>query len=130
MGHILLLNYPDEFAGDFLAESTVHFQEERQRIENEQRPPAYEELIERLYALWSDMWVWEFASDMIATYLVGPPYGWQHLRLCASLGGSAYFPSLGEIAEHPADEARMQGIRSVLQRCGSRQEENDIRRLW
>ena len=130
MGHILLLNYADEFAGDFLAELTVHFQEQRQRMDDEQRPPAYQELIEALSALWSDMWVWEFASDMIATYLVGPPYGWQHLRLCASLGGSAYFPSLGEIAEHPADEARMQGIRSVLRLCDSKQGENDIARLW
>lgn len=43
--------------------------EERPRIDREQRPPAYKELIDDLFALWKDVWVWEFASDMVATYL-------------------------------------------------------------
>lgn len=130
MGHILLLHHRDELVGDFINDLAVHFQAERQRIDSEQRPPAYKELFEGLFALWNDVWVWEFASDMVATYLIGPPFGWQHLRLCASLGGFAYYPSLGDVAEHPADEARMQGICSVLQHCDSRQQEIDIRRLW
>jgi hypothetical protein len=115
MGHILLLHHRDELAGDFINDLAAHFQAERQRIDSEQRPPAYKELFENLFALWNDIWIWEFASDMVATYLIGPPFGWQHLRLCASLGGSVYYPSLGEVAEHPADEARMQGILRVLQ---------------
>lgn len=130
MGHILLLYRRDELIGDFTNDLAVHFQEERKRIDSEQRPPAYKQLFEGNFALWNDVWIWEFASDMIATYLTGPPFAWQHLRLCASLGGSAYYPSLGEIAEHPADEARMQGIRSVLDHSGSKQQVFGIIRLW
>ena len=130
MGHILLLHHRNELAGDFLADLASYFQEERHRIDREQRPPAYKELIGTLFALWNDVWVWEFASDMVATYLIGPPFGWQHLRLCASLGSSAYFPSFGDVAEHPADEARMRGIQSVLQHFSSTSQEKDIKRLW
>lgn len=130
LGHILLLYYREALVGDFLEDLAGYFQKERQKIDTQQRSPAHKQLIEDLFALWNDVWIWEFASDMVAVYLVGAPYGWQHLRLYASLGASAYFPSLGDFAEHPADEARMRGILSVLRQVGSEQWENEVRLLW
>lgn len=130
LGHILLLYHRTELAGDFLTDLAAHFQEERRKIDSEERPPEYKRTIDNLFALWNDVWVWEFAADMVATYLAGPPFGWQHLRLTASLGGSAYFPALGDFAEHPADAARMKGIRRALQYSGAKQAASDIGRLW
>ena len=67
---------------------------------------------------------------MVATYLAGPAFGWQHVRLCSREGAQGYFPSLGEDAEHPANEARLSGILAVLEEMGHRHDAAHIEALW
>src|SRR5262245_60264933 len=56
---------------------------------------------------------------MVATFLVGAAFGWQHIRLCAGDGQGGYYPALGERATHPANEARLRGVLAVLERMGA-----------
>src|SRR5439155_1841239 len=104
--------------------------EEQRRIVTEQRPPGYAALLVSLFGQWGDHWLREFICDMIAAYLIGPAFGWQHIRLCAGGSRSAYHPGFGEAAEHPADEARLRGVRAVIRRLGAEVEGQEMQRLW
>ena len=66
---------------------------------------------------WLNAWTMEFAADVIAAYLVGPAYLWQHLRLSIQLGRSPYQPLLG-VSTHPAPKARFDCIARVLTDLG------------
>lgn len=88
------------------------------------------EKFELVAAQWSDSWLLEFVSDMVATYLVGPAFGWQHIRLCSGISQSVYHPAVGEAAVHPADEARFRGIIAVLKLIGSAGEGGQAEALW
>jgi hypothetical protein len=67
---------------------------------------------------------------MVATYLVGPAFGWQHVRLCAGRGQDAYHPTLGGTVEHPADEARLRGMLAVLELMGAPEASAQVGALW
>lgn len=128
MGHILLKQFPLELAGKALVklaayrgEGGIWCMEQDQRAEKEGQ-------LRLLYDLWKDAWLAEFACDMIATYLVGQPYGWQHMRLWANSSSAAYHPSLGDTSDHPAYDARMQGILAVLARSG--QPAPELEEMW
>jgi hypothetical protein len=41
-----------------------------------------------------------------------------------------YFPALGELAEHPADEARLRGIVAALHELGLEEEAQNVEALW
>lgn len=75
-------------------------------------------------------WVQEFVSDLFATFLVGPAFGWQHLRLYCIQDSAAplHEPVLG--GEHPADEARMLAVLLILRRMGYGQEADEIESQW
>lgn len=130
LGHILLLRYEQELTDDFLQEVADYVAGEIQRVSTQQRPPEYIRSYHLLLLLWRDRWIREFVSDMVATYLVGPAFGWQHVRLCAGRGNTIYFPTLGQSAEHPADEARLRGILALLTDAGAVLSVGRIRTLW
>jgi hypothetical protein len=130
LGHILLLGYRARFVDDFLQALERYIQQERRRVDTEQRPLQYQLLYDLLLMQWKDAWVLEFVSDMIATYIVGPAFGWQQLRLCAGNSQAAYHPGLDDMAEHPADEARLRGITAVLEQMGAVEAVDRIRSLW
>ena len=67
---------------------------------------------------------------MVATFLVGPAFGWQHIRLCTGNSNGAYFPALGEFSSHPADEARLRGIMAVLGQIGSTDAATELQAAW
>ncbi len=70
-------------------------------------------------------------SDVVATYLVGPAFGWQHVRLCADRSRDAYRPTLGdERSTHPADEARLRGVVAVLERMGASETARQVMDIW
>lgn len=114
LAHILFLRHETTLIGDFLQRLATYIIRAQQHVDAHQQPPEYKALYDHLCTQWSDAWVQEFVADMVATYLVGPAFGWQHIRLCAGRGQAAYYPSLGETAEHPADEARLRGVVAVL----------------
>ena len=130
-GHILLEQHRQELIGNFLQELASHIKTELRRATNLQRSPADRLLYAQLFAQWRDQWLLEFVSDMVATYLVGPSFGWQHMRLCASLSvQSVYYPALGETAVHPADDARLFGILAVLEEMNAGAAATRINGLW
>jgi hypothetical protein len=130
LGHMLLADNAAELVGGFLARLTAHVRNEQVHMAAQQRPPDYIADYLSHFRRWEDDWLLEFVSDMVATYLAGPPFGFQHVRLCAGLAQSAYRPGLGEWAEHPADYARLEGIAAVLELLGDAQGAATVRHLW
>lgn len=130
LGHILLLHHEAALVGDFVQEIATYIAREQRRIDTQQRPPHYRSLYDDLFAHWRSPWLREFVADMVATYLCGSAFGWQHVRLCASVSRAAYAPTLGEASDHPADEARLRGIVAVLQRVGDDAAQARVRDVW
>jgi len=130
LGHILLLRDEVVLLGDFLQELISYVDAEQRRVAAQQRPREYMALYDHLFVQWRDRWLREFVSDMVATFLVGPAFGWQHVRLCAGQSQSAFHPTLGEGAEHPADEARLRGIVAVLAVMGQGDAGTAVADLW
>ncbi len=119
MAHILYEHNRTQLTSDFVQELANYVEQERKRATRGQRPREYLRLYDPLFAQWRDAWLVEFVADMIATYLVGTAFGWQHVRLCSGEGQAVYRPALGEASTHPADEARLRGVLAVLSRMGS-----------
>ncbi len=130
LGHILLLHYEPLLLREFRRDLRDYFARQQQRLRIQQRPTEYLRLYDLLYEQWRDSWVLEFGADMIATYLVGPSFGWQHVRLCAGIASEVYVPGLGERAEHPADEARLRGVVALLNRVGGEEGVGELPALW
>ena len=116
MGHLIIGLRKAVLLGGFGKELKAHFAREKQSVRDGQKPPEYEEMIEDAEQQWSDEWTAEFASDMIATYLVGPAYAWANLRLCSSsLSDNVFEPGPDDLhGTHPSDDARMTGIVQML----------------
>ena len=130
MGHILMLHYAAQLVGDFMREVVQYIQQAQASVVNQQRSPEYLALYDQLLASWGDEWLQEFACDMIAAYLVGPAYAWQHIRLTAGNGSDVYHPTLGEIGGHPADEARLRGVIAILEKTGLTDKVQEVQDLW
>jgi hypothetical protein len=130
MGHILMLHYAAQLVGDFMQEVAQYVQQAQTSVVNQQRSPEYVALYDQLLVSWGDEWLQEFVCDMIATYLVGPAYAWQHVRLTAGNGSEVYHPALGETGGHPADEARLRGITAILENMGLTDKVQEVRALW
>jgi hypothetical protein len=130
LAHLLFLHHEALLIGDFLQHLTVHITHAQQQHIDAGQHPEDQTLYNHLFTQWSDAWVQEFVADMVATYLVGPAFGWQHIRLCAGRGQAAYSPSLGETAEHPADEARLRGVVAVLTHMKAEPLAVRVQELW
>jgi hypothetical protein len=72
--------------------------------------------LEDVATQWRGEWLEELACDILATYELGPAYGWQHLRRTLGRSEGAYVPTLAQAARasHPADAARMRAILGAL----------------
>ena len=132
LGHILLFHEESQIMGDFRVILARYIASEKQRVSTEQRPPEYESRYHELFRTWSDRWVFEFACDMIATYMVGVAFVFQHVRLCVGYGhASIHHPCLGSSGDHPADDARFRGSVAVLERLSApRKQIQRIEELW
>jgi hypothetical protein len=80
LGHILMLHFQADLVEGFYEELDIYIKQEKRHVLTKQRPPEYNDLLNRLLIMW-EKWIDEFVSDMIAVYIVGPAYGWQHIRL-------------------------------------------------
>lgn len=116
LGHILLGHREREFTFNFLRELLSHIRSEQDRVRTEQRPPSYYQFYDQLFAAWKDRWTREFIADIVAAYMAGPAYAWQHLRLCAQMTRGVYDNRLDSL--HPSDESRMRAILAVLRQMG------------
>jgi hypothetical protein len=130
LGHILLVNHAKLLLGEINRQFQGYIEKEKRLVIQEQRPPHYAALYDDLYAVWIDLWVWEFCADIIATYLIGAPFGLQNIRLSAGMGSEVYLPVLGDLGTHPADDARMIVIIRTLERMGENKIAEDLESLW
>ena len=106
-----------------------HIANEKRRFIREQRPGDigdYDWVVEQ----WRDRWLIEFCTDLVSTYLLGPSYAWQHLRLCCQESSDPYSPSLLEGSTHPADEIRFRMMLQMLNETGWSDEANAVQERW
>lgn len=120
MGHVLINRFRGLLVGPWVDTLDAYL------TKAEKANPLLRETYGDLLEAYSRGWLDEFVCDMVATYLCGPAYGSQHLRLVASMRGDIY--EHGEF--HPADEARMRGIALMLDEMNHSPQASDVRRLW
>lgn len=130
LGHLLLAHRQATLEGDFRKLLEQYVEEVGDRARARAEPGEFHQRLEVVRSQWLDEWMREFICDMVATYLVGPPYGYQHLRL--STGGlrPAFAPGFGQLDTHPADEARMRAILAALRLMGSDRDGDRVREHW
>lgn len=130
LGHDLYAKFRLELAGKFASDLFYYIKAEMQKSVAQGMPSEYTHSLLLLRQSWSRSWITEFVCDMVATYLVGAAFGWQHIRLCSRAGTPGFHPSLGEDADHPADAARMQGILAVLRQMKHDKDALQVEQLW
>jgi hypothetical protein len=89
-------------------------------------PVASLDEVERFRDGWRQAWLLEFGSDLIASYLVGPAFGWCNIRTSTNLGGELFTGS----ESHPADDARAKAIGVMLKRIGCLDAAAEIQARW
>ena len=134
LAHFLYAQYTPYLVGGFMHDVDSYITKEKRRVRGEHQNEFEGKLLERIRVEWKEKWVIEFTGDMIATYLVGPAYGWANLRLSAnSLTRFEIFgPTVEEfpVVEHPSDEARMRGIYAMLRKLQHDEEIKNLNEKW
>ena len=132
LAHFLYAPYYDELVDDFNSQLRYHFESEKRRLDLVDGEEDYDDVIERVHDQWRREWLSELVSDLIATFLVGAPYGWGHIKICGRWRSDPFYPGPEECeyVAHPSDDARMQAILAMLT-CLKRQEDADtLKASW
>jgi len=116
LGHIILHKKEKEILERFIQDLRKYIIDEKNRVEEEDRSPEYKDRFSDLEIIWEESWSKEFASDLIATYLLGPAYGWSYLKTCSRFSKEIYSPgSMDDLSsDHPSHESRMRCILEML----------------
>jgi len=132
LGHLFLeQGAPDLMEESFNRTVTAHMEGMARQFDDDPSADAYRKNFDMLEYMWTQKFVAEFFADMFATYVVGPAYGWSHLRLVMQSGEGIYSPGFGDDqASHPSDEARMRGILFILEQMGELQERQSLSDQW
>ncbi len=124
-GHILSEKFKIQFYGKrFNQELKFHITDLNNQVRRVSRP-LDPQTISGIYHRWLNGWAEEVACDTLATYMLGPAYGWCNLHLC--LQSSDVFQGG---FEHPADEARNKHILRILRRQGYNEDADKIEQIW
>jgi hypothetical protein len=128
IGHLIYNQYESYLKGSINNDINKYYLNEIQRVTDENRDPRLIPFFKDKNARWLSTWVMEFTCDFIATYLVGPAYGWTNLKLTTVSGGKdrVYADSLS----HPSDESRMRGIFFMLRLMEHNAELTRIEKCW
>jgi hypothetical protein len=126
LGHILL--FRDRVRLEYPALTIVDDHYDRLRSEGKRLnwPTASVQQLEQFQHNWRRSWLLEFASDLIATYLIGPSFGWCNIRTATNLGGELYVGT----ETHPADDARATAIGMMLTEIGFDDSSQRIQSRW
>lgn len=126
LGHILLFRAEKQFVIPGMDVVDTHF--EGVLHQGQLSGWAHKSLqeVEVIHGRWRSAWFLEYASDLIATYLTGPAFGWCNIRTSTNLGGELFQGS----ESHPADDSRAYTIGLMLEKMGANQEASDIRKRW
>ena len=128
IGHLIYNQYESYLKVSINNDINKYYLNEIQRVTDESRDPRLIPFFKDKNARWLSTWVMEFTCDFIATYLVGPAYGWTNLKLTTVSGGKnrVYADSLS----HPSDESRMRGIFFMMRLMGHDAELTRIEKCW
>jgi len=95
-----------------------YFRQAGENALREDRPPRQREAIEFGRLSWventGEPWLLELACDAGASFVCGPAYAWQNLRLCAAASEPIYGYGAFQRASHPPAAARMMVMLSVV----------------
>jgi hypothetical protein len=128
LGHLAFVEDPLRFVGPVLVEVARYVQR------NGVSPPPGLNVEPRAFfaelSLAWRAWLQEFVCDAIATYLVGPAFAWQHLRLACMEDSSQFYEPVGFDADHPADDARLRLSLLMLEQLGHHEAACEIEECW
>jgi len=126
LAHFVLRRRAARFLGAFQSEIDRQFDEliEDARRRNATRPEIV--AIDANRSAWKRSWQEEFAADMIATFWVGPSFGWANVRLCANMSPALFVGG----PSHPSDAARHVGVGIMLERLGCGDAAAEIDDWW
>ncbi len=117
LGHIFLL-YWRNFLGSFSTFVKQYFKSRRDQLADIGASPYDSRMLFVAENYWRDQWQIELAADLIATFLCGPSFVWQHMRLMVNHGSDPFFPTIGQTADHPADQCRFDCMLEMLDKLG------------
>lgn len=124
-GHILRQSLQIELLGmRYESELASHLIELENEVKRKSRP-LDKDVIPLIIARWENSWAEEVACDTLASFILGPVYGWCNLHLCLQ-NSDVYHKG----NSHPADAARTKHIFNVLRRCGFSAEVNKMEAIW
>lgn len=126
LGHIILYREENQFVLPGLAAVDKHFDEILRQGRQAGWPQPSLDEVEHYAGRWRSAWLLEFGSDLIATYLAGPAFGWCNIRTSTNLGAELFQGS----ESHPADDARAYAINLMLESLGASQDAEEIRERW
>jgi hypothetical protein len=75
-------------------------------------------------------WIQEFVCDAIAVFLVGPAFARQHIRLTCIQDSRATLFEAPPGAPHPADDARMRSVLSMLRQIDCADAADELAECW
>lgn len=128
MGHLIYNQHELFLKGNIEDIIADFYKKEQQRSILEQRPVSLKAFFDEKQLWWFSSWVMEFTCDLIATYLVGPAYGWTNLKLTTLSGGKNRIYQ--DHPSHPSDESRMRAIFFMLRKMGHTTEVEKIEASW
>lgn len=126
LGHILLFREKSRLEHSALTIVDDHYDRLLAECKKLNWQEASLDHIKQYQHNWRRSWLLEFGSDLIATFLVGPSFGWCNIRTATILGGELF---VGHDS-HPADDARATAIGKMLTAIGSDEERSQIESRW
>lgn len=133
LAHLVLAASP-RFLMEFTPTANEFFEKERDKLADIGGSEHDSKWLAVAQMKWGEKqegtWRVELAADLIATYLVGPSYGWQHTRLAVNHGSDPYCPSPGNVADHPADQARLDAGLAMLELLGLQGRAAEVSNSW
>lgn len=128
IGHLIYFQYAQFLKGKIEQLLKAFYDQQIINVDLEDRNPELKAFYREKYKRWINTWVMEFCCDMIATYLVGPAYGWSNFKL-ATVGLNKN-KTYKDSQSHPSDESRMRAILLMLEKTGYLQEASEIKKSW
>jgi hypothetical protein len=130
LGHIVWIKVYKKLLTAFSAKLAAYINRQKTRAANQSASAAYQQHFALLEDVWKERYVIEFFCDAFATYLVGPAFGWSHLRLVLSSSSEIYQPGFGIAGSHPADEARMRCVLLMLEALNDQRNASTLGAKW
>jgi hypothetical protein len=134
MAHILLESWAD-FLQPFRSNLKQYYHRKRQSIRDLGSSESDNRWLEQMKGAWGNkqagVWQIEMAANLIATFVIGPSFGWQHIRLSINHSNSPFTPSPGDpLEDHPADQAQLECISEMLILMGLKNESDNLLQQW